>query len=50
MHPTWRLFCFVAVASSADCVAGVGRTGVRYPKTVEEFKKEGGVFQPKTEG
>lgn len=24
--------------------------GVRYPKTVEEFKKEGGVFHPKTEG
>ena len=24
--------------------------GVRYPKTVEEFKKEGGLFHPKTEG
>ena len=24
--------------------------GVRHPKTVEEFKKEGGVFHPKSEG
>jgi hypothetical protein len=23
---------------------------VRHPKTVEQFEKEGGVFQPKTEG
>ncbi len=24
--------------------------GVRHPKTVEEFNKEGGVFHPKSEG
>ena len=24
--------------------------GVRYPKTPEELKKEGGTFHPKTEG